>query len=240
MTRDVPRCASLCVRPRAALSNYGSPFSASIDMACGTFREALGMSKHYSGEWSEATVRSAKVHESTLGPKKVWSRHSYLGLPASATEAVYTLFWASLVPLLYWAAIANHELLAVTSVATSADGEQTIASRPFGRIGAWVRSATLRGGGGSGAGGGSAGGGGLLIGSLVGIPTEVAVAVAVAYLPIALAMLLAWVSGDRMSWRWPFHKEKLVGTLGLFLGLGWLACVLPTYHAVRLISEPVA
>ena len=40
-----------------------------------------------------------------------------------------------------------------------------------------------------------------------------------------------------MSWRWPFQKEKIVGTFGLFLVLGWLACILPVYHAVAWSCE---
>jgi hypothetical protein len=167
--------------------NYGSPFSASIDMVCGTFRESLGTSSQYSGEWSEATVKAAKNAESTPGPKKVWSQHGYLGLPASLTDGIYTVFTASLFPLMAWAAISNQ--------------------------------GTSR------------------VHAMHGWPTETIVANIVAYGPISVAMVLAKLSGDRMSWRWPFHKEAVFGQFGVFLFLGWLAVVLPTFHAVKLISE---
>ena len=54
---------------------------------------------------------------------------------------------------------------------------------------------------------------------------------------LVLSLVLTRLSGDRMSWRWPFQKERLVGTLGGFLLLGWLTVLLPTYHAVSMISE---
>ena len=245
--------------------NYGSPFSASIDMACGTFREALGTSRHYSGEWNEGAVKAAKLEDSAPGPKKVWSKHSYLGMPASISDGVYTAFWVSLFPLMYWAAVSNHSGRGGAIVAAAAHAANAVSAvggvgssevnagkamgetmrqaalrrtgRTVGRLGSWLRATTLRGGSGSAAVVGSAE---LYVASLAGLPSEVVVAAAVAYAPIALALLLAKLSGDRMSWRWPFHKEKLVGTLGIFLLLGWLCCMLPTYHAVRLISEPIA
>ena len=60
------------------------------------------------------------------------------------------------------------------------------------------------------------------------------------YLPETMNLSLEEVATlfrDRLSMRWPFHKERLLGTLGVFLGLGWLCVLLPTYHAVKLISE---
>jgi hypothetical protein len=156
-------------------------------MACGTFREGLGASAQYAGEWSEAAVRAAKNAESSPGPKKVWSKHSYLGLPASLADGAYMAFTASLVPLMLWAAIGNH--------------------------------------------------GPSRVEAICGVPTAAVVGAVVAYGPVAVALVLAWLSGDRMSWRWPFHKESLFGTLGVFLLLGWLSVLLPTYHAVSMISE---
>ena len=231
--------------------NYGSPFSAAIDMTCGTFREALGASNHYAGEWSEAAVAKAKIVESTPSPKKVWAKHSYLGLPASLTDAVYTLFWVGLVPLMYWAAVANHE--GGVSAIISSGGRFGRAVGRLGKLGSVLRR---RGAGAAAAGGGSAGSlstgveagsssglvgasddGGLDVSLVGGLPVETVVACVVAYGPILLAMLLARLSGDRLSWRWPFHKEKLFGTFGVFLALGWLCVLLPTYHAVKMITE---
>lgn len=183
--------------------NYGSPFSACLDMACGTFREALGLSAQYRGEWSEAAVRKDRVAESTpeanapsTGRRTVWSTQSYLGRPATRTDAIYTLFWLALWPLAYWAFVVN----------------QGPARR--------VRAIGI--------------GGGLLV------PIEVAVGCAIAYGPVVLALVLARLSGDRMSWRWPFHKERLLGTLGVFLLLGWLCCMLPVYHAAQMASAALA
>ena len=87
--------------------NYGSPMSAPIDQAIGTFREKLGASKMYSGEWCaehddnrEALAAAAKKHDSTTTKTaRVWSPNGYLGLPASWDHAVYTTFWVALFPL---------------------------------------------------------------------------------------------------------------------------------------------
>jgi cytochrome c biogenesis protein CcdA len=67
--------------------------------------------------------------------------------------------------------------------------------------------------------------------ALGGVPVQQLVAAVVAYSPVAVALLLAKLSGDRMHWRWPFQKERALGTFGLFLALGWLACVKPVYDA---------
>lgn len=167
--------------------NYGSPFSACIDQGLGTFRESLGASKHYAGAWSEKAVKATGNAESTPGKRGVWSAQSYLGLPATRADAVYTLFWALLWPLVWWGAVSNH--------------------------------------------------GPGRVERLGGVPTGTAIAAVVAYAPVAVALLVCRASGDRVSWRWPFHKERLLGTLGAFLVLGWLACVLPVYHATKWVCD---
>jgi hypothetical protein len=63
------------------------------------------------------------------------------------------------------------------------------------------------------------------------------VAAVVAYLPVPFAMLLSKLSGDKMSWRWPFQKENVGGVFGVFLVLGWAACILPVYHATLMLLE---
>merc|ERR1712146_136730 len=65
------------------------------------------------------------------------------------------------------------------------------------------------------------------------VPIDTMVAFTVSVAPIIVALLCCALSGDRMSWRWPFHKEKLIGTFGLFIVLGMLACVMPMYHATK-------
>ena len=52
----------------------------------------------------------------------------------------------------------------------------------------------------------------------------------VAYGPILFAFFLCRAVGDRLSWRWPFHRERIAGSFGVFVGLGWLCCVLPVYY----------
>jgi sterol desaturase/sphingolipid hydroxylase (fatty acid hydroxylase superfamily) len=167
--------------------NYGSPFSACIDQGLGTFREGLGKSSAYRGEWSESKVKTQRNAESTPGQRGVWSEQSYLGLPQSTDHAIYTLFWLALWPLVVWGAVFNHGETRVEEIA--------------------------------------------------GVTTPTFIASVVAYAPVALALALAFVSGDRMSWRWPFHRERLLGTLGLFLALGYLVCMLPVYHATKWICD---
>lgn len=66
-------------------------------------------------------------------------------------------------------------------------------------------------------------------------PEVVAFTIAVA--PIILAMALSYLSGDKMSWRWPFQKESLAGVFGLFLALATAACIVPVYHATLWVVE---
>ena len=65
-------------------------------------------------------------------------------------------------------------------------------------------------------------------------PQARAVAAALAFGPVAIALLLALVlpapGGRRKSPVWPFHKERLVGKLGLHLAVGFCVGVLPVYH----------
>ena len=156
--------------------NYGSPSSAFIDQFFGTFRDKLGTSKTYKGEWKN---NNGEKKTKTKKKKKVWSAQSYLGLPATPTHMLYTAFWVSLFPLTWWG----------------------VTRRP---------STTTNS-----------------------LPIDTMVAFTVSVAPIIVALLCCALSGDRMSWRWPFHKEKLFGTFGLFIVLGMLACVMPMYHATK-------
>lgn len=51
-----------------------------------------------------------------------------------------------------------------------------------------------------------------------------------------VAIVLAKASRDKLSWRWPFQKEAIFGRLGMFLCLGWAACILPVYHATKWVT----
>ena len=79
----------------------------------------------------------------------------------------------------------------------------------------------------------------LQVRAFKGIAIERLVAATVAYGPVFAALAVAWASGDRMSWRWPFHKERIIGAFGLFILLGFFACLLPVYHATLWISAPI-
>ena len=64
-----------------------------------------------------------------------------------------------------------------------------------------------------------------------------AIAAVVAYMPVPFAMVLSKLSGDKMSWRWPFQKENVGGTFGIFLVLGWAVCILPVFHATQWLLQ---
>ena len=148
--------------------NYGSPMSGFIDQWCGTFREKLGESKEYKGEYKD---------QNNNGKSKVWAPESYLGLPKDMYHGIYTLFWVSMVPLV--------------AVATAHSAKQLL---------------------------------GFSVSQLTGF--------AVAFGPVLLALALCHLSGDKLSWRWPFQKERVFGQFGVFLTLGYFAVLLPVYHAV--------
>eukprot|EP00941_MAST-03F_sp_MAST-3F-sp1_P003229 g3229.t1 len=102
--------------------NYGSPFSGFIDQAFGTFREKLGRSNMYTGgakkrskstdtgvgEEKKIAATTEKQLEKMRKPKE-WSPKAYLGMPASTTDLIYTVYWASLIPLLCWGSLLNHK-----------------------------------------------------------------------------------------------------------------------------------
>ena len=56
-------------------------------------------------------------------------------------------------------------------------------------------------------------------------------ALIIAFSPVLVALVLNRMSGDRLHWKWPFKRERFVGAFGFFLVLGFLACLLPVYHA---------
>ena len=96
--------------------NYGSPFSAFIDQAMGTFRERLGTSAEYTG-----------AHQQEVGPKseaaKVdWSPNGHLGLPSSPTQALYAVFTCAAACLACAAAVSDVALSPPAAAATVAAG----------------------------------------------------------------------------------------------------------------------
>ena len=41
-----------------------------------------------------------------------------------------------------------------------------------------------------------------------------------------MAMMLSKLRGDKMSWRWPFQKEHVLGVFGFFFLCAWAVCLL--------------
>jgi len=161
--------------------NYGSPQSAWIDQFFGTFREKLGSSGDYRGEYKEDYVSKA------ADSNKVWSSQSHIGLQRG-DQLYFTSYCCVAALLVFWAAAVN-----APSVA------------PITHIGL--------------------------------LPIGTAVGAIVSYGPVVVALLLCAVY-DKMSWRWPFHKEKLLGAFGFFAFAGWAACLLPVYKFVSLLCTP--
>ena len=51
----------------------------------------------------------------------------------------------------------------------------------------------------------------------------------VAYGPILFGALMLMVFKDRYSWSWPFHKDKVLGSFGFHVAVGYAMTALPTY-----------
>jgi len=52
----------------------------------------------------------------------------------------------------------------------------------------------------------------------------------IAYGPIAFGGLLLMIFKDRYSWSWPFHKDKVLGSFGFHVLVGFAMTALPTYY----------
>jgi len=158
--------------------NYGSPMSGFIDQYMGTFREKLGESSEYKGEWSEKSSEFLPAD----AVQRPWSSKGYLALQTDSNLA-YTCFCLSVLFTAIWGIVLNS--------------------------GSWR------------------------IESLGPIPVADAVAFVVGYGPFLFAYFLCHVTGDPMSWRWPFQNENVVGGFGFFFVLAWLACINPIYFATK-------
>jgi len=92
--------------------NYGSPSTGWIDQLCGTFREKLGSSDAYRGEYTgnyDATQKESdgkRAEDTREEKKKVWSAQGYLAVP-QGSHLAYTLFCLFAVAALAWAAVVN-------------------------------------------------------------------------------------------------------------------------------------
>ena len=181
--------------------NYGSPSSGCVDQYMGTFREVLGKSKVYTGEWSETNddnaeaiaklkqdkaATKAATATATTGGAAVWSVNGYLGLPASWDHAVYIAYWAALFPLTWCALTGNLALLRLSDVQSPIEGV-SVAKLALGFV-AWS--------------------------------------------PPLVAIALSKLAGDKMNPRWPFQKERIFGSFGVFVLLGVAVCIVPIYHSL--------
>ncbi len=206
--------------------NYGSPFSAFIDQFFGTFREKLGESVAYKGEFKhdvddEEPTSSRKEADPQAASKQAKAAASKTAAAAAKTMATtakkrqkskakewsakgYLGMPATTTELIYtafWVVLLG-PVLYWGAVLNHDDVNRTLV-RP----------------------------------TVLGMKTELVVALALSYSPVAVAIILCWLSGDRMSWRWPFQKEQIVGPFGLFLGLGWAFCVTPVFHATMWVCS---
>jgi len=194
--------------------NYGSPFSAPIDMYMGTFREALGEPKEYKGEWQGIQQKEQKGNGSSAEPlllglseKKLgetavhpWSPQGYLGIQ-TGTHLVYTLycFAVSCLCIVYFVyAPLERETHPIPEAAEATEAEAAEAETLGWRV------------------------------------IEVILPGLVSFSPIVIAFVLCVSSRDPMSWRWPFHRERVFGALGVFCVAGGLACVFPVYKFIEL------
>jgi hypothetical protein len=59
-----------------------------------------------------------------------------------------------------------------------------------------------------------------------------AAAAAVAFGPLLVALLLHLCESDRQSWRYPFHKERIVGSFGFFCAAALCVCAWPVFAAM--------
>jgi len=206
--------------------NYGSPFSGFIDQWCGTFRERLGESVAYRGEWVEPvgtthdgvprranTARTAAqdgaaqdgaAHNGAAQDDAAQDGTTYDGAAKAkgvwAKDAYLGLPADKMHATYTLFSLGLAALFAHAAVSGSGDSTRGATRAPTSRL-------------------------------QTAAPT--AVAAAVAYGPVVVALALCALSGDRISWRWPFHKERVFGQFGLFLVLGWLACLLPVFHAAQ-------
>jgi len=86
--------------------NYGSPFSGFIDQYMGTFREKMGESLTYRGEWREGKASLLPAQGGVAPAPREWSRKSRLGLQRDSHLA-YTCFCALVLGAALWGMLLN-------------------------------------------------------------------------------------------------------------------------------------
>lgn len=58
--------------------------------------------------------------------------------------------------------------------------------------------------------------------------------VTIASMPVVLCVVLCYLAGERRSWRWPFEKEPMAGSFGLFLALTGVWVAWPVYEFAKM------
>lgn len=70
----------------------------------------------------------------------------------------------------------------------------------------------------------------LKLGSALAITNAQLLSGMIAFGPILFGALMLTVFGDRYSWSWPFHKDRVLGSFGFHVVVGFCMTALPTYH----------
>jgi len=70
----------------------------------------------------------------------------------------------------------------------------------------------------------------LSLGSLGTVSNAQLLSAMIAYGPIAFGAMMLGIFGDRYAWSWPFHKDKVIGSFGFHVLVGFGMTAVPTYH----------
>jgi len=76
-----------------------------------------------------------------------------------------------------------------------------------------------------------------VVGEWKGVPREVMGAL-LAVGPVVVGLIIQWLSGkDKLSIRWPFQKEAVVGTFGFHIIVSLCFTVLPVYYTITTVMK---
>ena len=202
-------------------------------MFMGTFREKIGDSTEYKGEdrqgsGGDVDSKNSNQNEAVIGGEKldkkdrdlIWGAKSYLSLPKADAQTVYNLSCLFLVWLWTVSAVYSDEV--VSKGAKYLD----LPIAWMNAFNAFISNKSFLGG---------------ILGGILGTGKSGLVGDFIAFVvshgPVLIAMVLCIIVKDRLSWRWPFQKEKVFGGFGFFFFLGWLTCLYPVMRFVKLSME---
>jgi len=79
--------------------------------------------------------------------------------------------------------------------------------------------------------------GAAVVGGVKGVPPQV-IGALLAVGPVIMGFVLQWVNGkDKMSIRWPFQKEAVLGPFGFHFLVSFCFTVLPVYHTITTVMK---